>query len=89
MSDMKDMKLNDDQLDGVAGGAIFYAGGVSGSDPKAPWEVINDSDRKIGDAKRGDVVGRFETRDEAMAAASRAGLSQTEISYNMVENLRK
>lgn len=82
-------KINEDELEKVSGGAIFYAGNVAGHNNGAPWEVINDSDRIIDGKKRGDVLGQFSSSDEAAEAARRYGLSDTEIGWNRVQDLRK
>lgn len=50
-------KLNDNDLENVSGGLLFYAGDVDGSKKGKPWEVI--------DNYNGNVVRRFADYDEA------------------------
>lgn len=57
--------INDAELGNVSGGLIFNASNISGSDPARPWEVI--------DNKNGNVLARFATRDQAVAAAQQYG----------------
>ncbi|MCR5237654.1 MAG: hypothetical protein K6E34_10685 [Lachnospiraceae bacterium] len=58
MSESKTMeKLNDSELENVAGGLLFYAGDVDGADNGRPWEVI--------DNYNGGVVRRFSNYDDA------------------------
>ncbi len=87
MSDLK--KLNDADLGEISGGSIFFAGNIEGHNVSAPWEVINESDRIIDGKKRGDVLGQFSSSDDAAEAARRYGLSDTEIGWNRVLELRK
>ena len=50
-------KISENELDSVAGGRIFNATGISGSDPQRPYEVI--------DNHNGNVLGRFGSRIDA------------------------
>ncbi|MBO5622332.1 MAG: hypothetical protein J5959_11970 [Butyrivibrio sp.] len=73
-------KLNDDELDGVAGGVIFNASGIIGADKDNPWEVLDD--------RNGNTLGRFKSRDEALAAAGRLGQNHMEVNWDQVLQLR-
>ena len=57
--------INDADLENVSGGLIFNASNIAGADPTHPWEVI--------DNKNGTVLARFQTRDQAVAAAQQYG----------------
>lgn len=89
MSDVKNFKINDDDLDNVSGGALFDAAGVAGSDPNNRFEVINNTDNIImGKYKKGDVVGRYDNPGEAAQAARDLGLSDTFIGWDELKSLR-
>ena len=70
---IENSKINDSELNNVAGGFIFNACNISGSDPNRPWEVI--------DNKNGNVLQRFGTRAEAEACAKSYGSN----TYNAME----
>jgi len=58
----KNNKINDDQLESVSGGALFYSKEIEGADHDHPWEIID---------KNGDVKGRF-AEDEYQLASDAA-----------------
>ncbi len=77
------MKKIDEELNnvtgGMNGGAIFNASGISGSDANNPWEVL--------DAK-GNVKGRYPTRDLAIYNAGKLDLGFNEVNWNEVQSMR-
>lgn len=76
-------KLNDNELDKVAGGFLFNASGISGSDPQKPWEVI--------DNNNGNKISCFATKEEAEQEAKKYGSSRAntmEIKWDQVLYLR-
>ncbi|MCR4909440.1 MAG: hypothetical protein K5985_11475 [Lachnospiraceae bacterium] len=77
MNDMN--RLNDNALDQVSGGAIFEASGISGHDPKNPWEVLNE---------KGEVLDRAATRDDAIWLAGKNGVSRDEVTWDDVLKMR-
>lgn len=72
-------KLNDDELAGVSGGAVFDARNISGSDKNNPFEVVDD---------RGNVVGRFSNEGDAKKFAREKGLGEYSIDWNEVMRRR-
>ena len=60
--------IDSGELEKVAGGYIYYAGRTAAV-PSKPWEVIDDGDGK--------VIGRYATRDEALAMTKPAHPGQT------------
>ena len=80
-------KLSEDELDGVSGGAIFNAINIIGSNKDKPWEVLDDKGNIVRD-KDGNEL-RFASRDDAVAAASRAGVGWNEVDWNWVVDRRK
>ena len=88
MAELNNNKINENDLDGVSGGAVFYAGGISGSNPNAQYEVINDTDRIVNGKGKGEVLGQFSSMNEAIAAAQRDNISTMEIGWNAVQGLR-
>lgn len=73
-------KLNDEELDNVAGGFIFNAVNISGADKNNPWEVINE---------KGDTIGRYSTKEEAIYNAGKQNQNYIELNWNQVVDLRK
>ena len=75
-------KINDEALENVNGGLIFNAKNISGSDPKNPFEVLDD--------KTGDVLARAANYDAAVQMAKNIGRS-TEYTedWDRIQNLRK
>lgn len=73
-------KMSDDQLDGVAGGVIFNAGDIDGSDRDYPWEVL--------DSRNGRVIRRFRNRRDAADYAWHIGESEREVDWNEVCDMR-
>ncbi len=79
-------KLSTDELDAVNGGALFNASRIQGSDPNRPWEVLDE---------RGNIITyngqelRFASRDDAVAAAARAGASWNEVDWAWVQDRRR
>ncbi len=76
---LKNLKLSEEQLDEVAGGFIFNAENIIGSDPGKPWEVQ--------DAK-GKVLGRYTNRDEAIYNAGVNGVGFQELTWAEVQKRR-
>ncbi len=72
----KDSILNDEQLNDVSGGSIYYAKG----DSKRPWQAVDD--------KTGVAIGNYGTSKEAARAAWKNGQSQTEINSDGLKKLR-
>ncbi len=76
MSDrLNDNKINDSELNSVAGGAVFDARLIDGSDKDNPFEII--------DAK-GDVRGRYSSMERAMYENGKQGLDYGVIDWNEV-----
>ena len=42
MKENMNNRVDDSVLDGVTGGVLFNASGISGADPSKPWEVLDD-----------------------------------------------
>ena len=74
------MKLNDEELEQVSGGAIFNASGISGSDPGNPWEVLDGN---------GNVKGRYPTREMAIYNAGKMNVDFFEVSWDQVQAMRR
>ena len=55
-------RLDEDQLDGVSGGLVFYAGDIEGADKDNPWELLDDTD--------GRTLGRYPEKDDMCAQPS-------------------
>lgn len=72
-------KLKDEELASVSGGYIFYAKDISGADPNNLWEVINE---------RGEVIGRYNNRDDAIYNAGYNREKYREISWQQLCDLR-
>ena len=72
-------KLNDDELTGVSGGAIFDARNINGSDKDKPFEVIDD---------RGNAIDRFANEGDARKFAREKGLGEYSIDWNEVMKRR-
>ncbi len=78
---MAKKKLDENSLDGAAGGYVFSAGEWAGVKDK-PYEVIDDRD--------GSVLGRYSTKKEAIQMAKRKFQSQKEIgSWEELYSLRQ
>ncbi|MBR1524746.1 MAG: hypothetical protein IJ641_09885 [Lachnospiraceae bacterium] len=73
-------KLDEDDLENVSGGVIFNATGIIGADSNNPWELLDDTN--------GSTLGRFPTRDDAIAAAGAKGKNHMEINWDQVQQLR-
>ena len=76
-------KIDLSELGDVAGGLIFNASNISGSDPTRPWEVI--------DNRNGNVLARFASKDEAIANAKQYGgnpYNAMEVDWSAVTALR-
>ena len=78
MSDNPLRPLSDEQVEGAAGGYLYYAGDEYGVFNR--WEVIDD---------KGDVVERFSLPTDAAIYARRNNLSYQEITWEQLERLRK
>ena len=59
MSDLE--RLDEEQVDEVAGGMVYNAAGTPEADPKRPWEVIHNNN--------GQILGRYASQAEACEAA--------------------
>ena len=73
-------KLNEAELDGISGGVIFDATGIDGADSGNPWELLDDT--------TGNTLGRFPTRDAAVAAAGAKGKNHMVVNWDQVQELR-
>ncbi len=73
-------KLDDSALDGVTGGMILDASKIPGSDPRKPWEVLDD--------RTGDRREAFATKEEAIAAAGGLGASSEVVTWDYVKMIR-
>ncbi len=73
------MLLTDDELNKVAGGAIFDATGIAGHDAGLSWEVLNE---------KGEIVGHAADREEAASLAGPLGVSGDEVSWDAVKRMR-
>ena len=73
-------RLDENQLDGGSGGLVFFAGDIEGSDKDNPWEVIDDTD--------GTTLGRYPSRDDAIAASGAKGKNHLIVGWNQVQELR-
>lgn len=72
-------KIIDEKLNNVSGGYIFHAKDISGADPNKPWELINE---------KGEVVGRYESRDLAIYNAGYNHENMMEINWDQLLQLR-
>ncbi len=70
-------RINEEELESVSGGAIFYAEGISGSDPANKWEVVND---------KGEVLDRTDSKEKAIWLAGKNNVNFDEVTW---EDLRK
>ena len=68
--------LNDGQVEGVAGGYLFYVEG----ELETPWEVIDN---------RGNVVRRCKDRGEAYLFAKENGYGVEELYWSQLKKLRE
>lgn len=73
-------RLDNDQLDGVSGGLIFYAGDIEGADKDNPWELLDDTD--------GRTLGRYPEKDDAIAASGAKGKNHMIVNWTQVQELR-
>ena len=80
MGDNSLKDLNDDNLQDVAGGYIFYSGVLADIPDDCPWEVIDD---------RGDVVARESTPHAARSIAAEMGFSGEELTWDQLQRLRE
>ena len=69
--------LDDGQLEGAAGGYLFYYADAPGD---ADWEVLDD---------RGDVVSRHETFAQALYYARTHGYGEQELTWAQLWRLRE
>ena len=74
-------KLDDNQVEEVAGGYIFDSGELDGWDfpGVTPWEVLDD---------KGAVVARFNHPGEAYDFAATNGYSTEHLNWKQVQKLR-
>ena len=75
----KDRELTMEELEGVSGGFLFNQQNIPGGG-KVVWEVIDDV--------TGDVLATTTDKDEALRYCKRRRLSNKELRYSQVENLR-
>lgn len=78
----KKNRLDDDMLENVNGGYLFYSEGIGGANPDLPWEIIDEN---------GDVKGRFGKNEykAAQEAAKKMGLSDEVIGWERLCQIRK
>ncbi|MBQ4483221.1 MAG: hypothetical protein II966_08325 [Lachnospiraceae bacterium] len=72
-------RIDDNELDQVTGGAIFNSSGIIGADPNRNWEVLDD---------RGNVMERFNNRNDAEKFARDRGVGTWEANWDMVTKMR-
>lgn len=72
--------LDDERVDGVAGGYIFCSDDINVYPAKQPWEVIDD---------KGGVVARFEDFDDARYFAKKKGYGTRRLHWYELEKLRE
>lgn len=75
----KTRKLSDETIEQVSGGAIFNAKDIDGSDHNNPWEVLDG---------KGNVLGRYKTRDEAIYNAGYHRVGGNEVDWDTVQRMR-
>ena len=80
MDDRTKDKLDESLLEGVTGGVVFDATGISGADMSRPYEVLDD--------KNGAVLGRFTTMADARTAAGFISQNHVELNWDQVLELR-
>ena len=79
-------KINESELEKASGGLIFNASGISGADPNAPWEVINN--------QNGNVIARFNSKQAAIDfinanyGPNNNPYDSMEIQWNSLQDLR-
>lgn len=73
-------RIDDSNLENVSGGVIFNSSGIIGADKNNPWEVLDD--------RNGNVIGRYATRDDAIANAGKSGQNHMEVNWDQVQQLR-
>ena len=77
-------KINEQELENVAGGMVYNAAGTPEADPERPWEVIHNNN--------GQILGRYRTQEEACHAAkqykSGSRYDTMIVSREIVDNLR-
>lgn len=78
MSDNPLQPLGDGQVEGVAGGYLYYAGANNSFFDR--WEVIDD---------KGDVVSRHAYYDHAKSYADYLGINSQEITWEELQRLRE
>ena len=86
MKDELNNRIDDRELEGVAGGVIFNASNISGADQSKPWEVLDDhtgNNIYINGQKQ-----VFATRQEAVDAAKRIGANVMEVNWDQVLTMR-
>ena len=72
-------RINDEELNNVSGGCIFYAKDISNNDPERLWEVLNE---------KGEVLDRADTREKAIWLAGKHGVNFDEVNWNDVIKMR-
>ena len=81
----KDKMIKDEELDNIAGGLIFNASNISGSDPTKPWEVL--------DNKNGNVLMRFSNETDAVnwvtSTYGNNALNTARVDWDYVQALRQ
>lgn len=65
-------EIGDEELEEIAGGYIFYALGHNDWFSNEQWELLD---------KKGNVIGRFRSRDNAVKAAKDFGYSTKELDW--------
>ncbi len=72
-------KINDNDLEQISGGQIFYAKGISGSDPDKPWEVVNE---------KGEVIDRADSKEYAIWLAGKHNVNFEEVDWKKLCEMR-
>ena len=82
MSDNPLKSLDDEQIEGAAGGYLFDTYELEGgySCLRKPFEVVDD---------KGEVIGRFWSSDDAKQFAKEKGLSTDWITLEQLQKLRE
>lgn len=77
---MKKEMINANELNSIAGGVLFDASGIIGSDVNNPWEVLDDKD--------GHVVARFPSEYAARVALGGLNENHVVVNWDQVLQLR-
>ncbi len=72
-------RLDNDELEKIAGGELFYAKDISNNDPNKLWEVLN---------SKGEVLDRAGSQNEAIWLAGKHNVSYDEVEWKKVQEMR-